>query len=733
MDRGTQREKKLRQIARRKGGVKMSLVEARAQDEGAKRSQREVATWFRTWFEAWRLVKTWATEEELKVRPFGQSWADVWIRTEAEVWAQTWAQEEGQGLKKGLARMGGLVEAANLALVSRVEKAQAVAEAQAEMRGEAAAVAEALALAGVWVWARSEAHARSESIPSGLAHSSTIWRILSNHHRYWATRDLWLYSRETREDYSCITHFIAPITCLPFELLHQILLIIIAEASGPPLVLMLVCKRWHAVVTSIWASLRLGTRTSIDAVKRKLERNQWLDIVVDTDSDRADVTPSDGLFGAIFAAIEASSRWRSLVVESFPAQADLDADVVNRGLQQCPNLTMNRFTSFKFKSACETSPLLDGLLRILGTTARELATVEINSANVISSLAPAYLSIFHSVKVLSLDTPGILNPVDLLPHLHQLKTFNASHIPFPSYNDDVNLPFVHTLRHLSLRAVSIQWMSGRTFHLLEHCTLIFPLHHHVLHTFSTTLPNCKHFTFQGYPLSILGGVSAHKLSHLSVTCSGSSNGRGNQQLVQLSRQVLGESRLHPQILHISIEASNQAWVNALVFMSSLEELVIHNARPSSLGAKVFQSLMVQPVSASHPGAISIHGDLAAPLCPSLRRFGLKYDRWLRPSEQFDLIPAFVSIIRSRQQSIYSLESFRVWTTRDKQYPLELIERSLTSVYGFRRLAEESGIKGDVLGYGIHPGSSETSANSYSHSPATQMRRVLQSFRNRRLG
>src|SRR6266404_9598293 len=111
-------------------------------------------------------------------------------------------------------------------------------------------------------------------------------------------------------------------------------------------------------------------------------------------------------------------------------------------------------------------------------------------------LAPTYPSIFHSVKFLSLDTPGIPNPVDLLPHLHQLETFTASHISFPIHHTHVNLPFIHTLRHLSLRAVSIQWMSGRTFHALEDCTLIFPLHQQVLHPFTTILPSCKQLTFQ---------------------------------------------------------------------------------------------------------------------------------------------------------------------------------------------------------------------------------------------
>ena len=720
----------------------MSLVGAQAwsQGGGAIVSRWEedgrFPTWFSTWLWAWPQVMTTAMEEEVKVQPFGKCWAEAWTRKEAEVWAlakngrgggqETWAlasaQKERWAWKQGVvwmeARAEAVVAAGKLALVPPAEKARAEKEAWEDMRDEAVAVAEALALAGIWIWARSEAHARGEKVPSGLADSTTVWRILSDHHRYGLALDLWHRSPETRDEYRCLVHFIAPIARLPFELLYQILLIIIDEASGPPLVLMLICKHWHAIVTSIWGSVNLGTTTPMDALTRKLERNQWLDIVVDTDSDRGNFTPSEGAFEAIFAATEASSRWRSLVVKSFPAQADLPEDLVDRCLQRCPNTTMSRFTTFKIVSACHKSALLDRLLRILGTTAGpQLTTVEIKSASVISFLAPAYSSIFHSVKVLSLDTPGIPSLVDLLPHLHRLEIFTASHISFPLYNNEVSLLFVHTLRHLSLRAVSIQWMSGRTFHALEHCTLIFPLHHHVLHTFSATLPKCKHLTFQGYPLSILHGVSAPKLSHLSVTCSASSNGRGNQQLMQLSHRVLGESRLRPQILHISIEAGNQAWINALVSMSGLEELVIHNARPSSLGAKVLRSLIVQPVSESHLAAKSTFGDFGAPLCPSLRRFGLKHDRWLRPSEQFGLIPVFVSIIRSRQRSSYSLESFRVWIKSDQKDPLELIERSQMSVTGFRRLAEASGMKGDLLSYGVDSVATKPSGKSIPHSRA----------------
>ena len=249
---------------------------------------------------------------------------------------------------------------------------------------------------------------------------------------------------------------IAPVTHLPPELL-QLILYAITDASSPPLWLMLVCKHWYTSVASIWASLKLGTRTPRDAVTRRLESNQLpLDIFVDTEVDCGDFTPSEDAFEAIFAAIEVTSRWRSLVVKSFPGQADLPEHLVYRGLQRCSNATMSRLKTFRVKCACEMSPLLDRLLRIFATTASsELTTVEINSANVISFLVPAYPSIFCSVKVLFLDISGTHDPVDLLPHLHQLEELTASRLSLPIYGHDINLPFVNTLRHLRLRAVSI--------------------------------------------------------------------------------------------------------------------------------------------------------------------------------------------------------------------------------------------------------------------------------------
>ena len=566
-------------------------------------------------------------------------------------------------------------------------EAQAL-EAQAEAQTRECEVASARADAVARVLTGESAPAEVQAVYTFrydeiLADSKLVDIIYSIEpdHRQSLARGLSHHSH-TLQEYWWFIQIITPITRLPQELLYEILLITIDDMSHSPSALMRVCKLWCSLVSGIWASLKLGTTTPKDVVTNKLERNQrFLDVSVDTEFDRGDFTPSEGAYDAIFAAIQGISRWRSFVVETFPAQADLSEHLVDRRLQQCSNAVLSRLKTFKVKSACEMSPLLDRLSHILGTSAsEELTTIEINSPDVISLLAPTYHSMFHSIKVLSLDARGLHNAVDFLPHLHQLEELTASHLSLPVYHKDVNIPIVHTLRHLTLRAVSIQWMGDRTFYTLESCTLLFPLHHHLFPPLSTTLPNCEHFVFQGYPLDLLDGVSARKLIKLSVTSPYSDKLRGNRQLVRFSSHGLRESRLAPRILRIGIEAMSRAWIQALAFMSNLEELVIGCAQPSSLGVKVLRSLVVRPVHANDMDSTATPGGWSLPICPSLKRFGLRYRRWLRPSEHFDLVPGIIPIVWSRQLSTLSLQSFRIWRG-DQKDPLELIQESGINVTG----------------------------------------------------
>ncbi|SRR5258706_5757744 len=148
-------------------------------------------------------------------------------------------------------------------------------------------------------------------------------------------------------------------------------------------------------------------------------------------------------------------------VEGLPAEADLPGQMVNCGLQQSSDAVTSRLRTLNRKCPCEMSPLFERLLRILSTaTSGELTTFEINSPSMISFLAPIHPSIFHSIICSALSRYSavvqLANPVDILPHLHQLRALTASHLSLLIYHNDVNIPFVHTLRHLSLRAVPIQ-------------------------------------------------------------------------------------------------------------------------------------------------------------------------------------------------------------------------------------------------------------------------------------
>ena len=69
---------------------------------------------------------------------------------------------------------------------------------------------------------------------------------------------------------------------------------------------MQVSRLWHTIAAGIWASLKLGTTTLKDVITNKLERNQsFLDVLVDTELDCGDFTPSEDAYDAIFAAIQA--------------------------------------------------------------------------------------------------------------------------------------------------------------------------------------------------------------------------------------------------------------------------------------------------------------------------------------------------------------------------------------------------------------------------------------------
>ena len=77
----------------------------------------------------------------------------------------------------------------------------------------------------------------------------------------------------------------------------------------------------------------------------------------------------------------------------------------------------------------------------------------------------------------------------------------------PMYPHDVDLPVVRTLRRMSTKLVSVQWMSGRTFPALEDCAIIWPRHPETLRVQGgVDLPVCTQFIYDDHliePISVL--------------------------------------------------------------------------------------------------------------------------------------------------------------------------------------------------------------------------------------
>jgi hypothetical protein len=274
--------------------------------------------------------------------------------------------------------------------------------------------------------------------------------------------DLWHHFTRNSEsptiklEYARLLAFIAPITRLPSELLHYILLITIEKADQSPLTLMLVSRHWYNMVNGLWASLDLGTRTPKETI---MNQNQLsMDVRIDTESDKESSNSSEGAYEALLLATSGADRWRTLTIHSIPNENGPIGDIKRSRLNQCFTTPMLRLETFKVLGRCEQSPLLERLSEAFSATKRnQFDLVQVHCPIAVELLAqPRYAAVFRSIRVLDIEAKGGNDVVDLLPHLVQIEDFRASHLRLPNYPLDRPLPFVHALRHLRLKAVSIQ-------------------------------------------------------------------------------------------------------------------------------------------------------------------------------------------------------------------------------------------------------------------------------------
>jgi hypothetical protein len=460
-----------------------------------------------------------------------------------------------------------------------------------------------------------------------------------------------------RREYTRLLPFITPITRLPFELLQHILLIAIDEGAQSPLVLMAVCRRWSNVMSGIWGSLELRTSTTKDAILRGLNRNPLsLEVRINTESDK-ESSSSSGAYEGLRFATDSASRWRTLTIDSLPNANVSIGDIQRSCLDQCFTLPMLHLETFKMFARCDQSPLLERLLQaVAATTRNQLDLVQVHSPAAVELLShPRHAALFRSIRLLDVGAKGGNTLVDILPHLVQIEDFRASHLRLPTYPLERLLPFVHTIRNLRLKAVSIQWMSGRVFNVLESCTILLPLNHRTLPAEGINLPVCKELKLHCYPLRTLYAFSFPALDCLEVGCQNLYKRHGDTQLAPL-RMVDGVSNL--RILHLNIEASEHALVRMLVLMPALEKLALDLTGPSSFGEGFFADLMARPLQKQHWDLLPI-GSWKSPCCPALVVLELKYGRWLRQTEEFQLAAVFAALVWTRRKTHYKMRRFAV--------------------------------------------------------------------------
>jgi len=406
---------------------------------------------------------------------------------------------------------------------------------------------------------------------------------------------------------------------------------------------MLVCRHWRDIMLStpgIHSRLRIHSWTK----KKDVEgfgRRWLLDVTVgpqiyepETGEWMSDEDFDPVEFHAGFmAASEAASRWRSLVLVSFPPPG------IYKDLQIIHPL--QHLESFKLDASCDLGNFLEPLLTAITTTVTPRFTVmEVFHPGAALHLAqPTYFQFFSSLTTLRLICGRMQNPVDILPSLNKLETFEAHHLRLPNYSPGVGLPLTQILRVLHLKSVSVQWIAGRVFPALEECSIIYP--HHADTIQSVYMPSCSILRYDSNNLDALENFHCPRLGELVIKCGQWRKWRGDLQLVSLHPIFAVQSLT---CLQLEIKCSGWLLAYMLGLTPALKELSMRLCSPNALSSAFFRPFAAggRNVSANPPGKTIV------PLCRQLRKLHLHYKRWSRGAERNGLIPAFGAIVASHR-------------------------------------------------------------------------------------
>ena len=435
-----------------------------------------------------------------------------------------------------------------------------------------------------------------------------------------------------------------PIHLLPTEILSIIFLLAIGDPFDR-IALMLVCRDWYAVMLStpgVPSVLWIGESTTMETVRASIQGTRWLldvDIQMDDESIEQDV--DTGTFDACFtAAIEVASRWRFLMIYSLPQPGTCKA------FQIVPPL--NSLTGFYLHESCDLVSFFEPLMTAIKTTATpQLTYMSLeNLGAVLYLVQPDCLHVFCSLTTLHIQlSKRMESPANILPHLQRLEHFTARHLSLPIYPHDAPLPLIQTLRHLCLKSVSVQWMAGKAFSVLQTCDITFPHHIDTIRLQPVTMPTCTSLTYCSNDLDSLRDFHDLPLTKLAVTSGQWNAGRGNLQLIPICHTIFPHAQ-SLTTLDLQVRCNGQLLVCMLSLLPALENLILRLASPRALNTAFFQKFVT---TNSNAESLCEMGALPSlPLCLKLVKLNVKYKRWLRGPERMALLLVFGDIVSSRQ-------------------------------------------------------------------------------------
>ena len=454
---------------------------------------------------------------------------------------------------------------------------------------------------------------------------------------------------------------VTPIHRLPAEIMMEIFHIVL-DVGQLRARLMLVCKSWCNVIegmVSVWTSLDLGAGATPEGVLHLLRRAGTHPLAVKIDIDKA-ASIAERLQPSLAMACNKASQWQTLTVASLP-QDEPDTEP-NHALLSIQLQPMRQLRQLIITESV-LSPLLRSLLQNAATVAEgTLTSMEIHCFSAVQYLLqPAHSSIYCSLTTFIAKVPKMNQPVDLLPHFMQLEVLELTNLLLAIIDSGTPLPLAHTLHHLYLKSVSIQWMGGRVFSQLENCTIINPLAEPSPHD-DVQLPVCTALHLENWNISPIRHIIAPALDHLRARSNAWGPHRGNEQVVQFVSAGFGMG-LRPKSLSLSVACTEKVLLAVLQLLPELFELKLDLPRPSALGKHFFTALLAKPRNQLADILTFDWRELfreyntgwRCTVCPSLRILELTYHKWLRPVYNDDFLPPLLALSWSRDKAAAPLQ------------------------------------------------------------------------------